>query len=157
MEILKLGLVKILNFLSFEEMLTFGWYFLLMLSRDSEDEMWSRFMFELLKWLQNATLARWTQSSGPLCLWQCLQKWSQSHKTGLGIGQRYSCWKGDTLNDSSNWLVNEVRLQLWCFALFPLDWPHPVHRQWLVIATKRWRWNAKRYCKTQQTENTKNA
>ena len=42
-----------------------------MLSRDSEDEMWSRFMFELLIWLQEATLARWTQSSGPLCLWQC--------------------------------------------------------------------------------------
>ena len=50
----------------------FGWDFLLMLSRDSEDEMWSRFMFELLIWLQEATLARWTQSSGPLCLWQCL-------------------------------------------------------------------------------------
>ena len=52
-------------------MLMFGWDFLLMLSRDSEDEMWSRFMFELLIWLQEATLARWTQSSGPLCLWQC--------------------------------------------------------------------------------------
>ena len=50
----------------------FGWDFSLMLSRDSEDEMWSRFMFELLIWLQEATLARWTQSSGPLCLWQCL-------------------------------------------------------------------------------------
>ena len=49
----------------------FGWDFLLMLSRDSEDEMWSRFMFELLIWLHEATLARWTQSSGPLCLWQC--------------------------------------------------------------------------------------
>ena len=49
----------------------FGWDFLLMFSRDSEDEMWSRFMFELLIWLQEATLARWTQFSGPLCLWQC--------------------------------------------------------------------------------------
>ena len=53
-------------------MLMFGWDFLLMLSRDSEDEMWSRFMFELLIWLQEVTLARWTQPSGPLCLWQCL-------------------------------------------------------------------------------------
>ena len=44
-----------------------------MLSQDSEDEMWSRFMFELLIWLQEATLARWTQSSGPLCLWQCFK------------------------------------------------------------------------------------
>ena len=43
-----------------------------MLSQDSEDEMWSRFMFELLIWLQEVTLARWTQPSGPLCLWQCL-------------------------------------------------------------------------------------
>ena len=42
-----------------------------MLSRDSEDEMWSRFMFELLIRLQEVTLARWTQPSGPLCLWQC--------------------------------------------------------------------------------------
>ena len=50
----------------------FGWNFQLMLSRDSEDKMWSRLMFELLIWLQETTLARWTQSSGPLCLWQCL-------------------------------------------------------------------------------------
>ena len=33
-----------------------------MLSRDSEDEIWSRFAFELVIW---------TQPSGPLCLWQC--------------------------------------------------------------------------------------
>ena len=52
-------------------MLMFGWDFLLMLSRDSEDEMWSRFVFELVIWLQEVTLARWTQPSGPLCLWQC--------------------------------------------------------------------------------------
>ena len=52
----------------------FGWDFLLMLSQDSEDEMWSRFMFEL----QEVTLARWTQPSGPLCLWQCFQILSQN-------------------------------------------------------------------------------
>ena len=34
----------------------------LMLGRDSEDEIWSRFVFELVIW---------TQPSGPLCLWQC--------------------------------------------------------------------------------------
>ena len=34
-----------------------------MLSRDSEDEIWSRFVFELVIW---------PQPSGPLCLWQCL-------------------------------------------------------------------------------------
>ena len=49
----------------------FGWDFLLMLCQDSEDEMWSRFIFELLIWLQEVTLARWTQPSGPLCIWQC--------------------------------------------------------------------------------------
>ena len=34
-----------------------------MLGWDSQDEIWSRFVFELLIW---------TQPSGPLCLWQCL-------------------------------------------------------------------------------------
>ena len=33
-----------------------------MFGRDSEDETWSRFLFELVIW---------TQPSGPLCLWQC--------------------------------------------------------------------------------------
>ena len=41
-----------------------------MLSRDSEDKMWSRFVFELVIWLQEVTSAIWTQPSGPLCLWQ---------------------------------------------------------------------------------------
>ena len=36
----------------------------LMLGRDSEYEIWSRYVFELLIW---------TQPSGPLCLWQCFQ------------------------------------------------------------------------------------
>ena len=44
----------------------------LMLGRDSEDEIWSRFVFELVIWPQEAILVRWTQASGPLCLWQCL-------------------------------------------------------------------------------------
>ena len=43
------------------EMLMFGWYFMLMLVRDSEDELWSRFVWELVIW---------TQPWGPLCLWQ---------------------------------------------------------------------------------------
>ena len=38
-----------------------------MLSRDSEDKMWSRFVI----WPQEVTLAIWIQPSGPLCLWQC--------------------------------------------------------------------------------------
>ena len=44
----------------------------LIVSRDSEDEIWSRFVFELVIWPQEAILVRWTQASGPLCLWQCL-------------------------------------------------------------------------------------
>ena len=40
-----------------------------MLSQDSEDKMWSRFVI----WPQEVTLARWTRSSGLLCLWQCFQ------------------------------------------------------------------------------------
>ena len=61
----------------------FGWDFLLMLSRDSEDEMWSRFMYELLIWLQEVTLARWTQPSGPLCLWQCFNTLEPLWKSAL--------------------------------------------------------------------------
>ena len=38
---------------------------------DFEDELWSRFVFELVIWPQEGTLARSTQPSGPLCLWQC--------------------------------------------------------------------------------------
>ena len=52
----------------------------LMLGRDSEDEIWSRFMFELVIWLQEFTLARWTQPSGPLCLWQCFKMPGQNHQ-----------------------------------------------------------------------------
>ena len=42
-----------------------------MFGRDSEDEICSRFVFEFVIWPQEVTLVRWTQSSGPLCLWQC--------------------------------------------------------------------------------------
>ena len=44
-----------------------------MIRRDYDDEMWSRFVFELVTWPQEVTLVRWTQPSGPLCLWQCLR------------------------------------------------------------------------------------
>ena len=50
----------------------FGWDFYFMLSRDSEDEMRSIFVFEIVIWPQEVTLARLTQPSGPFCLWQCL-------------------------------------------------------------------------------------
>ena len=35
-------------------------------------EIWLRFVFEFVIWPQEVTLVRWTQSSGPLCIWQCL-------------------------------------------------------------------------------------
>ena len=57
-----------------------------MLGRGSEDEMWSRFVFELAIWPQEVTLARWTQPPGPLCLWQCLFNWWD------GRGLRHRCW-----------------------------------------------------------------
>ena len=49
--------------LSFVEMVMFGWDF---------EVVWSRFVFELVIWPKEVTLVRWTQPSGPLCLWQCL-------------------------------------------------------------------------------------
>ena len=42
-----------------------------MQGRDSED-VWSRFVFELVIWPKEVTLVSRTQPSGPLCLWQCL-------------------------------------------------------------------------------------
>ena len=57
--ILKLGLVNILNL---DKILMFFYFLKLMLNWDSENEIWSRFVQELVIW---------TQLSGPLCLWQC--------------------------------------------------------------------------------------
>ena len=45
-----------------------------MLGRDSENEMWSRLVFELGIWPKQVTLVSWTQPLDPLCLWQCFQK-----------------------------------------------------------------------------------
>ena len=53
---------QIFWWLSLVEMLMFVKILKLMLGRDSEDEIWSRFVWEL---------GIWTQPSGPLCLWQC--------------------------------------------------------------------------------------
>ena len=52
-----------------------------MLSRDFEDEIWSRYVFELVIWPQEVTLVRRTQPSGPLCLWQCLCYWCVAGKS----------------------------------------------------------------------------
>ena len=42
-----------------------------MFGQDFEDEIWSRFVWELVIWPKEVTLVTRTQPSGPLCLWQC--------------------------------------------------------------------------------------
>ena len=49
-------------------MLIFDWSCCLV---DYEDELCSRFFWELVKWPKEVTLVTRTQPSGPLCLWQC--------------------------------------------------------------------------------------
>ena len=46
-------------------------------NRDSENEIWSRFVFELVIW---------AQPSGPLCLWQCFDIELKSAQTILATG-----------------------------------------------------------------------
>ena len=60
-----------------------------MLGQDSEDEIWWRFVFELVILPKEVTLVSRTQPSGPLCLWQCLFLFSYS-SSGLGDCQAYS-------------------------------------------------------------------
>ena len=68
-----------------------------MLGRYSEDEIWSRFLFQLVIWPKQVTLVSWTQPSGPLCLWQCLLEahvWLAFHHI-LGVwvcGKSLTIW-----------------------------------------------------------------
>ena len=62
----------------------------LMLGRDSKERIWSRFLFELVIWPQVVTLIRWTQPSGPLCLWQCFDKQIKALKTTRGKNKGFS-------------------------------------------------------------------
>ena len=76
----------------------------LMLGRDSEDEIWSRFVFELVIW---------TQPSGPLCLWQCFiySRWVWS----IGHDLSWCCFK--TCHKKMNlncW--RKIGSDLWQFA-----------------------------------------
>ena len=70
-EVMKLGLVNILNlkFIRDADVWSrfWGWCFV----GRSEDEIWSRLLFELVIRPKEVTLVSWTQPSGPLCLWQC--------------------------------------------------------------------------------------
>ena len=80
-----------------------------MLSRDSEDEMWSRLMFELLIWPQEITLARWTQASGPLCLWQCF-----NIRLPLRTSGGLMCWGNWELILEFGMFCTFARIQLLC-------------------------------------------
>ena len=105
----------------------------LMLGRDSEDEIWSRFVFEFMIWPQDVTLVRWTQSSGPLCLWQCL---------GLCVG----IWIEQCLPGIWNqWLIIDVYHAIRFVLLFFLQFHHPVRwlNQFLYFFSWLKIWNCK--------------
>ena len=62
--------------------------------RDSEVEIWSNFVFELVIWPKQVTLVSWTQPLGPLCLWQCFRVslilwWHLSLKVLLCVASNY--------------------------------------------------------------------
>ena len=69
-EILELRFVKILK-LKFSQNADI--WLKLLLGWDYDDELCSRFFWELVKWPKEVTLVTRTQPSGPLCLWQCLK------------------------------------------------------------------------------------
>ena len=68
-DILKLGLVNILNFKFSQEADVWSrfwsWCMVVIMKFDSS------FVFELMIWPKQVTLGSWTQPSGPLCLWKC--------------------------------------------------------------------------------------
>ena len=64
------GLVKIFKFKFLSKWWCLVEILKLIQGRDSED-VWSRFVFELVIWPKEVTLVSRTQPSGPLCLWQC--------------------------------------------------------------------------------------
>ena len=67
--------------------------------------MW--FVFELVIWPQEVTLARWTQPSGPLCLWQCFH------------------WGAVLFSDSIELLAFHLKLFRisWWSHYFAANWP----------------------------------
>ena len=66
-----------------------------MLCWDFKDKIWSRFVLELLIWPKEVSLKSRTQSSGPLCLWQCFSflAGAQQHTDWLRGFQRYGLSK----------------------------------------------------------------
>ena len=66
----------------------------LMQGRDSED-VWSRFVFELVIWPKEVTLVSRTQLSGPLCLWQCFRfrLWLDFKQHSMAVTKTTCIWE----------------------------------------------------------------
>ena len=65
-----------------------------MQGRDSED-VWSRFVFELVIWPKEVTLVSRTQLSGPLCLWQCFRfrLWLDFKQHSMAVTKTTCIWE----------------------------------------------------------------
>ena len=97
----------------------------LMLGWDSADEIWSRFMFQLVMW---------TQPSGPLCLWQCFLNFSNrsswiDSRAGPDLfwhSNFWQHWKGPETQvwcaDKSHWgndgTFDRILHHKWCGGCF---------------------------------------
>ena len=91
---------------------------------------WSRFVFELVIWPQEVTLIRWTQPSGPLCLWQCF------YFSGRGqnmVRIKRACPLARGLDDShENWQkYKKVKVFMKLWVGLPNRNVHPVPVSWI--------------------------
>ena len=85
---MKLHLVKILKFKSSRNA---DIWLKLLLGQDYEDEICSRFFWEIVKWPKEVSLVTRTQPSGPLCVWQCLNMQGNNNVTYM------AWWQSGTL------------------------------------------------------------
>ena len=106
----------------------FGW------GVDSEDEFCSRFVFDIVIWPQEVTLVRWTQLSGPLCLWQCLilsivnRCYRHSPVTKAHLTLQPDLW---TLRSVLKWSFTSLLLLL-ISGREDLGW-RPITRRWFTL------------------------
>ena len=115
----------------------------LMQGRDSED-VWSRFVFELVIWPKEVTLVSRTQPSGPLCLWQCFEIWSASGWNTLNhlsserpwLRWKINYWKSHQGHLALARRLTVPRLIDSCQSIFWIKlWYHPVYF-WFHILSK---------------------
>ena len=90
----------------------------MMLGRKSEDEIWSRFVFELFKWHLQVILVSWTQPSGPLCLWQCFL-WAQQQRFHLQVDLSASDKRVE------NVIANKNSIIIYTYTTFLQKWWKP--------------------------------